>query len=315
MADTYSSAPFISHDAPDDKGIRAEIKVVTGFGKIFEIDGSDKGKARNVVFKVDNTKYKSNGWAPFEDPVIKLATEAEEAGEPIYFRIEQRRKDHIDRTIPINDLNKTSDEARDNTFKSLAAVKRADDTEWTISPMAKTNMLEDPTFGSSKSANDYTLEELQKLSGKSTTIAQKPKSNKFEAPPFEDYNYNGTVNAGSVSVSVLLNIYSFLSEYIRDHKLDVDEKNKLKAAKTIFNLCNKAQMEIYDGELKSPELSAGSHTRARALVFESIKTFYPLTEEIFENPDLLNGWFDDTYKKIIGMWRWSIKETQDFLKK
>lgn len=313
MSSTYSSRPFISHDGPDENGVRAEIQVVTGYGHVFEIEESEKGNAKKVVFKVENTKYKSTGWAPVDDPVIALVEEAEKNGEPIHFRIEQRRKDTVPRNIPIKELKDTADKARDNTYKSLTAVKREDDTEWTISPKAQTNMAEDPKSGS-YSANDYNAEELRAMSNKGSQPA-KTWSSIFEAPPYADFNNDGTVNMGSLSVAVPTNIYAFINEYVRDNELEIDERRKLKIVKVILQMCNRAQVEIYDGSITEPVLSAGSHTRARALVFESIKSYYPITEEIANDNDLLKDWGEKTYEKVVGMWRWSYNEVKDFLKK
>lgn len=306
MADTYSGRPLISHDGPDDNNFRAEVKVVMGFGHVDSIEKSAAGKSAKVSFAVENTKFKSAGWAPVDDKVMKLVETAKESGEPIHFRIETRRQDKIPRETPIAELTDLAN-AKDSIHKSLAAVKLADDENWTISPFAKTNMAEDPSFGS-KSANDYTLEELRKLGGNAPTQASGPSYNGLEPPPYVTYNSKGDLNPGSMAVAVPLNIYTFLTEYFKENSVEVDDKTKFVVVRAVLDVCNKAQMGIYGDELEAPDLSKGSHTRARALVFESIRIFFPLTEEITTDKAALAQWKTDTLDKVLAMWRWSMKE-------
>jgi DNA-binding phage protein len=312
MADTYSSRPFISYDGPDDTGHRAEVKVVTGFGIVSAIDPSEKGKSAKVSFTVENTKYKPAGWAPVGSAVHQIVEKARESGDPIYFRLETRRKDSVDRKIPISELSSDATVARDNIYKSLAAVKNEFDTEWTISQHAKTNMAEDPSSSTGGSANDYTIEELQAMSGKNK--AGNSNSKRFEGLPFDLYNPDGSLNPGSVAVSVPLNLYAFLTEYIKENGLDVSDKDKFLVVRSMLKVCNNLQLAIYDGKLEKPDLTAGSHTRARALVFESTRAFYPLTVEIMTDAERLEEWMNDTVTKTTAMWKWSMKEVQSLLK-
>lgn len=311
MVDTYSSRPFITHDGPDDNGVRAEVKVVTGYGHVDSIEPSAAGKSMKISFAVENSKYKSSGWAPVDSNVHKLVVKAREAGEPIHFRIETRRQDSVDRTTPINDLTDLA-VAKDNIHKSLAAVKFADDPDWTISQFAVTNMAEDPksSFGR-HSANDYTVEELKRMSGESNKSATAPSNTRnLEGAPYYAFNPNGDLNPGSIAVSVPLNIYSFLIEYLKDEGLtnEVNDREKIKAVDAILEVCNRAQLSIYEGKLKRVDLSLGSHTRARALVFESVRTFYPLTAAIMKDDDALEVWKDQTEEKVVKMWQWSMKQ-------
>lgn len=315
---TYSSNPFISHDAvsPTD---RAEVKVVTGYGNIFDVELSDKGNSTNVTFKVDNSKFKSNGWAPTGGNVLTKVEEARDAGVPIHFRIEVRRKDHVDRTIPINEIS-TLAMAKDNVVKSLAAVKIEGEDEWTISPYAKTRMDEDPRSGSGAggSANDFSAEDLgigvSKVSANPETgnKGYSSKNNSFEAPPFATYNYDDTLNVGSAAVAVPSNLYSFVVEYERNNESlgTLTDKNRILLSKVLLAASNELQVEIYEGKLTKPDLSLGSHTRARALIFETIRTFLPLTSEIVADKAKLKEWKVDIVAKSLAMWKWSIAEVK-----
>lgn len=314
MTETYSSAPFISLDAvsPTD---RAEVKVVIGYGDIFDIEASDKGKSHNVTFKVANSKYKSNGWAPAGGNVMAKVDEAKAAGVPIHFRIEVRRKDHVDRTIPIAEIS-TLALAKDNVVKSLAAVRLEEDTEWTVSPFAKTRLDEDPRTGGGAggSANDFSAEDLG--IGAKPAAAPKPsynaKNNSFEAAPYATYNFDGSLNYGSVAVSVPSSLFSFVVEYERSNEAvgTLAEKQRVVLAKVLLGAANELQVAVYDGRLEAPDLSLGSHTRARALMFETIRTFLPLTAEIVAEKETLKAWRDEVVAKSLAMWKWSISELE-----
>lgn len=313
MAETYSSRPFISYDGPDENKIRAEVKVVTGFGNVASVSASDAGKSGKVSFSVENTKYQPAGWAPFDSNVMKIVTEAESLGEPIHFRIETRRQKNVDRETPINELSKDASTAKDNIHKSLAAVKRADDDEWTVSPFAVTNMAEDPKTGGGTNANDFSLDELKATrpgGGGGGNSGGGNQYNQFEPPPFVTFNRDGDLNPGSIAVSVPLNIYTFVTEYLRDNNLteEVTDAAKFSVTRTLMRVANDAQVAIYDGDEEGLDLSAGSHTRARALVFESVKSFFPLTAEVMNDDDALAEWADKTLDKIVKMWKWSMKE-------
>ena len=303
MSETYSNYPFVSYDGPDNNNVRAEISVLTGFGNVQEIIESDKGNSMNVIFKVGNTKYKISGWVPVDDPVAAVVKEAEEGGEPIHFRIEQRRKGNIDRTIPISELKKDAETARETTFKSLTAVRK-DDADWVISPKAKTNMLEDVT-GDSRSANDFSIEELRAMNEKNAPV-KKTNNHSFESSPYIGVNPDGSINPGSVAVSVPINIYNFVNRYVEEKGYQVSEMEKIHAVEKLLTLCNKAQIAIYDKKIEKPDLNAGSHTRARALVFECVERIMPLPEEAFTDEEVFRDWLNNAFKKIVNMWNWSI---------
>lgn len=309
MVETYSSNPFISHDGIDSNGVRAEVKVVMGYGNIFEVEASDRGKASNVTFKVDNTKYKSNGWAPSDGVVMSKVKEAQDLGVPIHFRIETCRKKHVDRTESINKLAKPG-EAKDNVFKSLAAVKLEGEDEWTISPQALTRFDEDPASDGNISANNQSREQLGLDKKSSSSPAKTPAQHGIEAPPYATYNNDGTLNYGSMAVAVPLNLYSFVVEYVRNNEAvaDLTDKQKVVLARLMMSAANDIQIGIYDGEIDKPDLSAGSHTRARALIFETVRTFHPITMDVVSSKENLKEWKENVVTKSLAMYRWAIAE-------
>lgn len=319
MVDTYSSKPFISYDGPDAKGVRAEVKVLMGLGHIDNIKSSDKGgKAANVIFSVENNKYTMSGWAPVDSDIMKIVETARENNEPIHFRIETKRKDHIDRSKPMSDLlpPKDMEAARENTYKSLAAVKRIDDTEWTISEHALTRFDEDPV-GGSNSANNYTLEELRAMSPKPTAPSVNAGPRYF--PKFGEDSWNeppayitwidrgeNFASPGSNAVSAPINIFLFVAQYAKDHNLEVSENEKQNMAKAILSVCNMIQTKAYKGRLEHADMSYASHTRARGLVFEMCRSYYPLTEETFRDEKVRKEWAKNTATTALKIWLWGI---------
>lgn len=313
MANTYSAKPFISYDGLDEKGVRAEVKVVTGYGTPANIEPSSAGKSFKVSFAVENTKYLPSGWAPDGSNVLEKVREAQEAGEPIHFRIETRRQKHVDRSLPMDEVAPKGDTAaaRDNIHKSLAAVKREGDEHWTISPHAVTRLDEDPAPSSGMySAYDIPAEKLGKPA--SSGGGDYAQYSGLEPAPYVTRLKDGSINPGSIAASVPLNLLSFVAEWDREHDElhQAGEKKRAIVAKAMLAASNELQLKIFDGQLETPDLGAGSHTRARALVFEVIRAYYPITAEVVGSKDSLVAWKDQIVEKALAMWKWSISEVE-----
>ena len=307
---TWTRRPFVSYDGKDENGTRAEVKVLMGYGNVDTITPSTgAGKANKVEFVVENTKYKSSGWAPIDSNVMEKVLEAQKLDVPIYFRIETRRQKNIDRSTPIDELT-TLAMAKDSIHKSIAAVRINETDEWTVSPHAVTRIDEDPASGNGVySANDQSKEELAGA-GNSKAVQQ---ANGVEAPPYMTYNRDGGLNPGSMAVAVPLNLLSFVAEQNREGDLGISEKHQAVLVKAMLQAANKLQVEIYEGKLEKPDLSAGSHTRARALVFEVIRSHYPVSKDLLASKETLKEWHDGIFTKSLAMWKWSITEVEAVL--
>lgn len=313
--ETFSKAPFITHDGIDANGVRAEVKVQSGLGKIEEIKKSKAGKARNVIISADNTEHLMNGWVPADDPVFIKIQEAYDNNEPVEFRIETARKRDIDRTTPINDLTVDMSTAKDNVFKAFAAVKTTEDESWTLSPKMRTRMEEDPVDTAQVDPNSISLEEF---TGGTTANKQEGRSSyepnrSIENPPYMTYNKNGEINPGSYAAAIPINILSFVITYCVEKNVDLTEQEKALTAKTIIKLTNGLQNFMYNGELEKPLLDANSHTRARAIVFEVIEAYFPITKDTIKDKNTLKEWHDNVQKKAEGLWNWSINELKTLL--
>lgn len=138
-------AKFLSFDGVDKNGVRAEVMVQTGTGKIREI--LPKGKAaadgtyRNVevVFDPDNPKLVRKVYASLDTTSKELwdyVQAAHKEQRDISYRIESQRKRTVDRNIKFEDLRPA-----DDVVRVLAGIDSV------FSHEAKTNPAEDPTNG------------------------------------------------------------------------------------------------------------------------------------------------------------------------
>lgn len=141
---------FTSFDGVDSNGIRAEVNVQTGTGRIKEINprgkASPDGTYRNVevVFDPDNPALKRKVYALLDTTAKELwdfVQKAHADQSDVAFRIESQRKRNVDRTKKFEDLIHTEEVVR-----VLAALDNV------FSHEAKTNPKEDPTNDGNPSA-------------------------------------------------------------------------------------------------------------------------------------------------------------------
>lgn len=271
---TFSRKPFISHDGMDAQGVRSEVKVVVGYGTVNGIEPTESGKSNKVNFLVGNTTYNPSGYTR-DEAIIKKLEAAQEANEPINFRIETRRKNDVDRSKPYEEL-KTDKGAE--VVKSLAAVRLEDDTEWTLSKDAVTRLDEDPVSGGLVNANSQSKEELRGSSRSSTTTSSR--SGAFEPAPYVA-KWRGEINPGCIAVNVPITFYVEIFNYEKEKGFELTSERRKEIAEVLLKIANRLQKDIYVRKLNSEyeglDLTAGSHTRARALIFEAMRSFSPLT--------------------------------------
>jgi hypothetical protein len=133
---------FLSHDGQDKNGLRAEVMVQTGTGKIKNIANrgkpSEDGSYRNVEieFAPDNPKLQHKVYGLLDTTASELWAYIQEAhlsNKDISYRIESQRRRTIARDIKFEDLKHS-----EQVVRVLAAI---DDV---FSHEAKTNPAEDP---------------------------------------------------------------------------------------------------------------------------------------------------------------------------
>lgn len=307
----YTTASTSLDYVEGDPVERAEVFVVQGRGNIKEIIDASSGKSRQIVIdagkEYNGKPMYSKGWAPTDSEVIKKAEEALSNGESVDFRLETVRNKGVDRSEPIAELKKGMDNARKNVMHSVAMIKTTGEDSWTEGIM-RTNPKEDKNR-TGRSALDLTDDELSSSGSNSTS--SKPVYSGLEPQPWNTKNAKGDINPGSTAVSVPLTLYNFVSEWSKKHEeVELSEKQKMVVTKALLSTSNRLQLSIYEGELESPDLSLGSHTRARSLVFNVIETFFPITEEIVSNNENLKNWVNEIHDKSLGMWKWSISEIE-----
>ena len=328
MTNLFTAKPFISHDGPDENKVRAEVQVSTGYSTIADVEDSDNGKSKKVSFNNPKSKYKASGWLWIQDEgILERVEKAFESGEPLHFRIEKRRKPQVDRSLPMSEISPPGDStaARENTFRSLVAVKFDDEKDWTVGRNMLTRFDEDPKFHSGfNSANDYSLEELNALSGKGSGSdrqqsgghsSRASRSSSIEGTPYMTFNPDGTINPGGPAVSVRLNFMNFVYEWLRDHD-DVKRLNKRQVmllADKMTEIANRLQVAVYEGDLKEPDYELGSHTRARSVVYDTIRNFYPITNEALNSRESVNEWAKNVTKEALENWHWALLQAEDMV--
>lgn len=310
---TFSRRPFISKDGVDGDGVRAEVSVVIGYGDIESIVPSSGGKTNNVDFAVANTIYNPSGYS--RDPkILEVLEKAQETKEPIHFRIESRRKPEIDRKRPYSDLD--TNRGKEN-FRSLAGVRLEGDSEWVISDDAVTRMDEDPTEeGGPVNANKQTLEQLTGAPTPSRPAGNTNSRNgDYEPAPYV-VKWHGKTTPGSIAVAIPISFYMDIFNYEKDRGFELTSDRRKEVAIVMLKIANRLQKDImkkaglpYNGV----DLSAGSHTRARALIFEALRSFYPVTEEILTNEEQFGNWQKSVYAVSLAMWEWSLETVEEFV--
>lgn len=274
----WSAKPFVSYDAPDDNGNRAELLVIKGYGTPSLKMESDSGKATSYQFKVDNTKFQIAGWITKEQTELIDKMEYAITNKlNMEFRIEIKRNKKFesmeDRLIPINQLK---EENPANVIRNIAGVKMDGEDSFTYSKFAMTNPTEDPGNGSFGSTSALNMDpSLLAVPGKDTkkTLGQVPSSSR----PYELYNADGTPNVGSYGYNVGFATIQFVLDHMRnsgnDFSKEIFSNVKLVSftAKEIVDISNQLQHAMMGDRLNKSDLQDASHAKARGMIYEAIR--------------------------------------------
>jgi len=306
---TFSRKPFISKDGVDDKGIRAEVKIVVGYGDVVKIKPSDSGKTNNVEFAVANTEYNPSGYCR-DSRIIEVLEKAMESNEPVHFRIETRRKSDVDRSRPFNELDSNRGK---EVVKSLAAIRLEGDEEWTLSSDAVTRLDEDPSTSGLISANDQSKDQLG--AGSRSAGNTNTRNGEFEPAPYVA-KWNGKTNPGSIAVAIPISFYMDIFNYEKERGFELSKDRRKEVAVVMLKIANSLQRAIlkkmghtYNGV----DLTAGSHTRARALIFEALRSFYPVNEELLTDEEKFAEWQKNVYMISLAMWEWGAEVAEEYI--
>lgn len=305
------SAPIISLDGGDPP---AEVKVIRGFGYVESID--EKDKSMKVTFMAHDKdgkprQYLPSAWIPkSEETIVKILNASHAKKRSVYYRLEIRRQDKIDRKIPIEELTGLA-VAKDSIFRGVAAVRIREEDDWSFAKAALTNPLEDPSDERFPSAAGKAPRDFGKGSddGNGPTGGGNSSKSNFhpvEPPAFVTTTRSGEVNPGSVAVSAPLGAYSLASKLARDAGLDFDKKKRGSLATAILRICGSMQISIWDGRLTSPDMGLNSFNRARYFVEEVILADEPLSDDLFEG-DNFKEWQERVEAEALKLWKWSVK--------
>lgn len=302
------ATPIISLDGGDPP---AEVKVIRGYGYVEDI--TEKEKSMKVTFMAHDKsgnprQYLPSAWIPkSEESLVKLINASHTKKRAIYYRLEIRRQDGIDRKIPIEELTPLA-VAKDSIFKGVAAVKVQESDDWIFSKAALTNPNEDPNDERFQSAVGRAPRDFSQSSSDDSSSGSSKKGDyhSVEPPAFVTTTRSGEVNPGSVAVSAPLGAYSLASKLSRDAGIDLDKKKRGALATAILRMCGSMQIAIWDGRLKSPDMGINSFNRGRYFIEEVILTDEPLTEDIFEG-DNFKDWQERVEAEALKLWRWSVK--------
>jgi len=311
------ATPIISFDGGDPP---AEVKVIRGYGFVHDIQ--DKEKSRKITFMAHDKsgnprQYLPSAWIPkSEEELNKIIDASYSKKRSIYYRLEIRRQDKIDRKIPIEELTPLA-VAKDSIFKGVAALKIRESDDWIFSKAALTNPLEDPHDERFPSAAGKAPRDFGRGSnggGDSSGGGKKGSFHPVEPPVFMTTTSSGEVNPGSIAVASPLGAYSLASKLIREAGLDVSKKERGALANSIIKMSSAMQLSIWGGKLKSPDMGLNSFTRARYFIEEVILSDEPISGDLFED-DNLKDWQERVEAEALKLWKWSIKMVEKTVEK
>lgn len=269
-----SHHPFITHDGEDQSGVRAEVRVITGYGTIKknsqgddEID--DREKACRYTFEAPNYAFPVYGWVQKNTDVYNRIEQARRDNTPMEYRIEIVRTKGVDRSIPFNKIP----ERTTNTHRSLAAIKVDGDDEWVLSN-AVTRFDEDPVYDNGLiSAYDHPGRPQNR------TTHNQQHSPSVEPAPYHTYDRDGNFNQGSFAIQAVLSIYERLRDDVTKKGQNPDRHKLHYVVKQLLIVVNTIQLDMYEGRMTKPDPTVGSHTRIRAAMFSAMRS-YPFSMDL-----------------------------------
>lgn len=307
VSELYGHRPFISRDGADNQGVRAEVKVITGYGAI---DGDaaneagindykglselDRGDYKVEFFK--GNKYKESAYVTSKDLIDKLK-EAEKTNTPIHFRIEYQRKKGVPRNLPFEEIIPPNDmaAARKNGSRRLVGLRFDDEDEWTYDKnSALTNPAEDSSNFMSFSAFNNPVEAT---SGSQSAPATR---HSFSSPYATIVR--GEINPGSVATGVASTMFFFLLQQANKHEVEVDNKHLRKITERLIGVCNRICVTNAKDDDYTIDLGDSLHTRSRSVVFSAVEHLTPFDAKAYGDP---GNWLKEVYKSANAVFKWS----------
>lgn len=263
-----TDSKFVSFDGADANGVRAEVYVQKGTGTIVSIKPGTANVAAQVAVKHENpkVKYPIMGWVPIADPIYPLIQEAFDSQTPIEYRFESQRKINEPRDTPIAPMRETTDLAREHTTPIFAGINGK------LSSEAVTNVSEDPAPGGRIRAVDAPAPApaVQQPTQNQNQYSQ-GNGNITEEPPFKETNSDGSTNYGSYAIQAAVGAESLVRRMLVDRNASSDTVAHY--AIVLLAIADKVQSYVTN---KKPSRMAGSHTRVRGIVYDTVENFFPI---------------------------------------
>lgn len=319
--------PFVGKD-----GEGTEVWVQRGKGVIENLSFKSEKKVADVHIIVEGFTYPVHGWIQVNDvndptkksEIFELVQKAFDSNEPVIYRVESQRKKNVDKSIPIQELRKTTEIAKEKTTPIMASLKLANgDAPTVFSVEAVTDPADDPVLTPGGRVSAMEVNRRNSENGTQANAPVQPNQNAHEpqqAPPrgayaqvpgsmsamegkpWERLNHDGTLNIGSYSV-----LASGRTEHVVRKELvkagipQLDESfapnpefNKLVSAYTIIalNIMDKIQQFVTK---KNANRLSNSYTRARELVVDTLENVAPISSVEGENATMSRT---DWYKVV-----------------
>lgn len=325
-----SFASFISHDAPDENGVRAEVEVLKGTAPVVEIRPNDDGSNARISVQSAGQKYPVSGWVNTDQDVYKVIDDAYNNGTEIEYRIEhQRRKSNratreaIPRDTPLSELwtvngKKSSELVRDVSINLFVGAAKPSG-EMKFSNQALTNPREDPSVGESRSALNMDPSELSATkpavapATQVNATAHAGGNNGFNEPQaWYSFTRDGAVNPGSYLVQSYISMYAFLMDEARKNDVELNDKMARSLSVKLNGVADKLQLDAYGNTATSPDRCLGSNARARDAVRAVISSVHPMTPEDFTDTKHVNAWYKKVANSSLSLYKWAIEESNNY---
>lgn len=254
-------------------GRGAEVWVQTGTGTIAALEIGGKGKSANVKIAPEGLKHKINGWIMTDDPLFPEVQAAFDNKEQINYRVESQRKDAalekdgLDPFTPIADLRKDTSTAAQYTVSIFAGMNGK------LTNEAVTDPAKDPS-------PNGRVRDVSPVAAPAAENAAPSRSGSHatEEPSWKLYNSDGRLNLGSYAVSGTAGAES----QVRERAVEIGavsplnfgdpqvEQQIMDATRAVLQVADAVQVALPDLRSKV-DRNAGSHSRARGIVYDSIK--------------------------------------------
>lgn len=308
---SWAQKKFISHDGMDEQGVRAEVAVFKGYGKIdpYSDDVMDESSKSALIYftlpeNLEHDIYGALSTKNKQDEFVKILHKVQTEGVHVHYRIESVRRRDQERTTPFSVL---AENAIETLYRNLVAISFDGET-WHWSGAQVTNPAEDKSPDGKYSAfdNPVSAPPVAPTGNYKGTSAIDP-------PPYVNVRSDGTMNLSGYGANVPFNILGFVLKQMKANNITPSVEWAQKISKRILDLANYIQVGSYGNDLKEADLSLPSHTKIRSVVFEVIETLHPITEEAVNDVDAETAWVKQVYATSLELWNWSLNTSEPYI--